>query len=284
MKNYNEIISNIQNNVKQYIINNNLQALIIGVSGGFDSGLGCALLAPICRELGIPLIGRYIHIESNSNEEKTRAKLIGNAFCTDFRCKDLTSEFFTLLTKAEEPSIFGGFSFIPPKEQSDKIRRGNVKVRLRMIYLYNMAQYFKGVIIGCNNLTEQLLGFFTLGDSGDVQPFISLYKTELYELAKVYLEQLKTDEEKIALQSVIDAVPTDGLGITSSDVEQFGVNTYDEVDDILMNLKCYQNEDEWDEEIYPMLCSKYTQESVDKVINRHKNSEFKQNYPYKVIL
>ena len=161
MKNYNEIISNIQNNVKQYIINNNLQALIIGVSGGFDSGLGCALLAPICRELGIPLIGRYIHIESNSNEEKTRAKLIGNAFCTDFKCKDLTTEFFTLLTKAEEPNIFGGFSFIPPKEQSDKIRRGNVKVRLRMIYLYNMAQYFKGVIIGCNNLTEQLLGFFT---------------------------------------------------------------------------------------------------------------------------
>ena len=47
MKNYNEIISDIQNNVKQYIINNNLQALIIGVSGGFDSGLGCALLAPL---------------------------------------------------------------------------------------------------------------------------------------------------------------------------------------------------------------------------------------------
>ena len=88
MKNYNETISNIQNNVKQYIINNNLQALIIGVSGGFDSGLGCALLAPICRELGIPLIGRYIHIESNSYEEKTRAKFIGNAFCTDFKCID----------------------------------------------------------------------------------------------------------------------------------------------------------------------------------------------------
>ena len=245
MKNYNEIISNIQNNVKQYIINNNLQALIIGVSGGFDSGLGCALLAPICRELGIPLIGRYIHIESNSNEEKTRAKLIGNAFCTDFKCKDLTTEFFTLLTKAEEPNIFGGFSFIPPKEQSDKIRRGNVKVRMRIMYLYNMAHHFNGILVGCNNATENELGFFTLGDSGDIQPFISFYKTDLYEMAKDFLETLETEDEKNALQSVIDAIPTDGLGITSSDVEQFGAKSYADVDDILKNYICHSNTDLW---------------------------------------
>lgn len=44
---------------------------------------------------------------------------------------------------------------------------------------------------------------------------------------------METDEEKQALQSVIDAVPTDGLGITNSDFKQFGVDSYDAVDEIL---------------------------------------------------
>ena len=284
MKDYNIIIDTIQKQVKEYIVKCNIQSLVIGVSGGFDSGLGCALLSPICKELGIPLIGRYIHVESNRGEEKERAKAIGELFCTDFKCKDLTMEYHQFLHKAEEPSIFGGFSFIPPKEQKDKIRRGNVKVRMRIIYLYNLAQYFNGIVVGCNNLTEYSLGFFTLGDGGDIQPFISLYKTELYELAKVYMDRLKTNEEKEALQAVIDAVPTDGLGISSSDVEQFGVNTYNEVDDILFNLINSNNDDEFNTNVYPTLCEKYTQEAVDKVIQRKKNSEFKRHHPYKIEL
>ena len=281
---YNLIIDEIQSKVKDYIVKCNLQSLVIGVSGGFDSGLGCALLSPICKELGIPLIGRYIHVESNSGEEKTRAKAIGELFCTDFKCKDLTMEYHQFLHKAEEPTIFGGFSFIPPKEQKDKIRRGNVKVRMRIMYLYNLAQHFNGIVVGCNNLTEYSLGFFTLGDSGDINPFISLYKTELYELAKVYKDRLKTNEEKEALQSVIDAVPTDGLGISSSDVEQFGVKTYNEVDDILITLANPSKWGEFETILYPNLCEKYTQEAVDKVIARKNNSEFKRHHPHKIII
>lgn len=277
---YNLVIDEIQNKVKDYLIKCNLQSLIIGVSGGFDSGLGCALLAPVCKELGIPLIGRYIHVESNSKEEKERAIAIGDSFCTNFKCKDLTMEYHHFLHKAEETSIFGGYSFLPSKDQKDKIRRGNVKVRMRIMYLYNLSQHFNGIVVGCNNLTEYSLGFFTLGDSGDINPFISLYKTELYELAKVYMDRLKSNTEKKALQAVIDAVPTDGLGISSSDVEQFGVKTYSEVDDILISL----TQENFEKELYPILCEKYTQEAVDKVVKRKVNSEFKRNHPHKIII
>ena len=245
MENSLEIIKLIQEKVKTYLIKCNIKSLVIGVSGGFDSGFGCAVLAPVCKELGIPLIGRYIHIESNSNEEKEKAQAIGNAFCTDFKCKDLTTEYQLFLHKAEEPTIFGGFRYVKPKEQKDKIRRGNVKVRMRIMYLYNMAHHFNGILVGCNNATENELGFFTLGDSGDIQPFISFYKTDLYEMAKDFLETLETEDEKNALQSVIDAIPTDGLGITSSDVEQFGAKSYADVDDILKNYICHSNTDLW---------------------------------------
>lgn len=281
-KNYDYIINEIQNQVKEYIIKCNLKSLVIGVSGGFDSGIGCALLAPICKELDIPLIGRYVHIESNKQEEKNRATLIGNAFCSDFKCKDLTNEYLFFLHKAEEPSIFGGFNY-NITDVNDKIRRGNVKVRLRMNYLYNLAQKTNGIIVGCNNKTEDLLGFFTLGDSGDINPFISLYKTEIYELSKHFMERLETEEQKQALQSVIDAVPTDGLGITSSDFEQFGVESYDAVDDILKtyNIKKYYGK--IDDELQP-LYDKYTKEATWKVINRHLRTEFKRNHPHKIII
>lgn len=281
-KNYDLIINEIQNQVKDYIIKCNLKSLVIGVSGGLDSGIGCALLEPICKELGIPLIGRYIHIESNKNDEKERAILIGNAFCSNFKCKDLTTPFNMLVTYTDEPSIFGGINK-QNETKEDKIRRGNIKVRMRMIYLHNLAQKTKGIVVGCNNKTEDLLGFFTLGDSGDINPFISLYKTEVYELSKHFMERLETEEQKQALQLVIDAVPTDGLGITNSDFEQFGVDSYNAVDDILKTYnikKCYEK---INNELQP-LYDKYTKEATWKVINRHLNTDFKRNHPHKVII
>lgn len=279
--NYDLVINEIQEQVKDYIIKCNIKALVIGVSGGLDSGIGCAMLSPICKQLDIPLIGRYIHVESNSNEEKNRAIAIGRTFCTDFKCKDLTMEYYMFLHRAEEPSIFGGFSYLPSKDNKEKIRRGNVKVRMRMMYLYNLSQYFNGIIVGCNNKTEDLLGFFTIGDSGDINPFISLYKTEVYELSRHFIERLETDEEKQALQSVIDAVPTDGLGITNSDFEQFGVDSYDAVDEILKMYDRKKYYGKIDNELEPIY-EKYGKEQVWKVINRHLRTEFKRHHPHKI--
>jgi nicotinamide-nucleotide amidase len=284
MKSYTQIIFDIQNGVKQYIIENNIKALIIGVSGGFDSGLGCALLAPICKELGIPLIGRYIHIESNKEEEMERAKLIGDAFCTNFKKKDLTEPFKLLVEHTDETTMFGEVKW---DEQSydDKVRRGNIKSRLRMIYLYNIAKKTKGIVVGCDNKTENSLGFFTIGDSGDINPFISMYKTDLYKLAIHYLRnELSEENEKIALRSVIEATPTDGLGITSSDAEHFGVKSYDELDDILKHLEKFEVCENCIKEFYPIICEKYSKNVVDNIFKIHYNTEYKRKYPYKIEL
>ena len=88
---------------------------------------------------------------------------------------------------------------------------------------------------------------------------------------------LEDENAKSALQAVIDAVPTDGLGITSSDVEQFGVSSYDEVDDILKSI-IYKR----DPYMMNKLIDKYGEDVVMKIINRHKNSDFKRNHPYRI--
>ena len=276
MKNYSEHISFIQNSVKDYLTNSRLKSVVIGISGGFDSALNAALIKPICDELGIKIIGRYIHIETNKIEERVRACAIGKHFCHDFKCIDLTELYKTSLTDFEEGEDVDIDSY------ETKIRRGNIKARLRMIHLYNLAGLNKGLVIDNDNKTERELGFWTInGDVGDLTPLASLYKTEAYEMARVFLSHITDKEAQYALQACIDCVPTDGLGITSSDVEQFGCRTYDEVDDILKN---YPDGDSFGEKVEKQrLLRDYGEEVVQKVIQRHKNSEFKRNLPYRII-
>lgn len=267
-----EEIKQIQNRVRDYLEQHNIKALIIGVSGGFDSGFNSAILKPVCDELNIPLVGVWIHIESNKKEEEERAVAIGKTFCSVFLEEDLTKEYLQL-NRSLNPDICE-----KPKEEctrAELIRMGNIKARLRMISLYNLAQFYGGIVVDNDNKTEHMLGFWTIGgDIGDITPLASFFKTELYELAKEYLTVLKTDEEKAALQSVIDAVPTDGLGITSSDVEQFGVSSYNEVDEILKWIELHPDEP----------CSYEEGSGESKVWWRWKNSEFKRHHPHRITI
>lgn len=267
-----EIIQDIQNNVKKYLIDNNIKSLIIGVSGGFDSGFNAAILRPICDEIGIPLIGAFIQIESNKQEEVQRATAIGQAFCHEYHISDLTQDYHSLnrTLNVTESSLID-------KPLNIKIKHGNIKARLRMIYLYNLAATHNGIVIDNDNKTEWQLGFRTLhGDEGDITPLANFYKTELYQLAKSYLETLSNEREQKALQAVINAVPTDGLGISSSDVEQFGVNSYDEVDLTLMAIERLELG-------YEEPCP-FIDEGQKKIWNRWKNSAFKRQHPYRIFL
>ena len=266
-----EYIKAIQERVKYYLSKNKMKSVIIGISGGFDSAFNAALIKPICDELKIPIIGRYIHIESNKIEEKERACNIGKHFCHDFKCIDLTDLFYTSLKDFEENETFDENDF------KTKIRRGNIKARLRMMHLYNLASLNGGLVIDNDNQTEVLLGFYTLNCSCDLSPLFSLFKSDAYEMAKEYLSEISDNEAKQALLDCINAVPTDGLGITSSDVEQFGVKSYNEVDEI---LKCfsYRIKD------MPFIEEKYGKDVVDKVIKRYHNNIYKSKHPYRIKL
>lgn len=270
--NYSERIQTIREKVKNYLLKFNIKNLTIGISGGLDSGVNAALLRTICDEIGISLIGVYIHIESNTVQEKDRAEKIGKAFCHSYQEIDLTNLYYNMLNETHDTYVI--------KDRKTKIRLGNIKARLRMIWLRNLASLHNGLLVDNDNLTEHLLGFWTLdGDVGDITPLFNLYKTEVYQLAQdlIRLDNLN-NERKEALQEVIDAIPTDGLGITSSDLEQIGAESYNIVDDILFT---YLNNDEKCLQDY--LFPTYGEEVVNNVLNRYKNSDFKRHHPYRVI-
>jgi NAD+ synthetase len=217
---------NIRTCAKNYIQEHRLQSLVLGISGGIDSALCAALLKPVCEACGISLIGRSITIETNTPEEIERSKRVGENFCHDFEYIDLTE------TYIENRKILKSLD----NSMLSKLRQGNLKARMRMLLLYDLAQWSRGLVISTDNFTEYLTGFWTLhGDVGDYAPLLHLWKTELYALAAYLLTECN-EEQKQALQSCINAIPVDGLGISSCDCEQLGVPDYFEADRLFVRF------------------------------------------------
>lgn len=245
----------IRHTMAEYIENYHLQSLVLGISGGIDSALCAALLNPVCKKMQIPLIGRSITIETNKSEEIQRSIDVGNAFCTDFKHIDITHTFLENkknMIQCDNSPLF-------------KLRQGNLKARMRMMVLYDLAQLYKGIVISTDNYTEYLTGFWTLhGDVGDYAPIMNLWKTEVYALSNYLIKECNHLENK-ALQECIDATPVDGLGISSCDCEQLGVENYFEADKI---FAAYFGGDK-------------TLES-HQLIQRYLHSEYKRNNPLQI--
>ncbi len=256
----NLVITNLRNELKQYLLNNNLKSIVLGISGGIDSALIAAISKPICDELNIPIIGRSLTIKTNKVDEINRSMNIGKNFCTDFNHLDLSEDYDDIeyFDDIVDPIVDNTLN-------GKKIRLGNIKARLRMIYLYNLASKNKGMVMSTDNYTEYLLGFWTIcGDQGDYAQIQMLWKTEVYKLSQYIVDNELEGKVKLALQECINAVPTDGLGISNSDLEQIGASSYQEADKIL----------------YDYIVNK--EKSIYKdhlVINRHIKSEFKRHIP-----
>lgn len=288
MIDYKKFVENSRKWLSKYIKDNHLQSLVIGVSGGIDSTVSCAIASPLCKELNIPFIGRSLPCHSNNPEEINSADLVGKAFCTDFKEVNLNSEY---LNQKRFLELNEG--------KLTPLQLGNIKARLRMIYLRNLASIHRGVVLDNDNFTEWNLGFWTV--SGDSPMDINLglhylWKTEIYELAEYlankYAELKNIDSDKYrALFESIKLIPTDGNGVSSSDCEQFGLDNYEQVDDILKTMYYGKADIKNHPELleayndlsklglhpeYIRLIDSYNEQGVDKVMMLHQNTEYKR--------
>ena len=273
MIDYKKFIENSRKWLSKYIKDNHLQSLIIGISGGIDSTVSCAISYPICKELNIPLIGRSLPTISNHDIEIDVADLVGNAFCDNYAKKSIEADYIQLLGSLErEGEVF-------------KLQRGNIKARLRMIYLRHLASVHKGVVLDNDNFTEWNLGFWTVGGDSPMDINLGLHylwKTEVYELAKFLLEKQKQSDRYQALLASMKLIPTDGNGVSNSDCEQFGLDNYSQVDDVLKFI--YYRENNMEESIHPLykndeyirLIDSYNEQGVDKVMVLHQNTAYKR--------
>ena len=271
MIDYSKFVENSRKWLSQYIRDNHLQSLVIGISGGIDSTISACIASPVCKELNIPLIGRSLPTTTNKIEESEIAQLVGNVFCSDFKTVNISDECEMIIHNMELT-----------EGEMTNLQKGNIKARYRMIYLYNLAHIHRGVVLDNDNFTEWNLGFYTThGDSPcDVNLGLHyLWKTEIYELAKFLLEEQNQSDRYQSLLASIELVPTDGNGVSTSDCEQFELDNYEQVDDVLQTMyyrSGFEQAFSPNEDQYIRLIDDYNEQGVDKVMMLHQNTAYKR--------
>lgn len=306
--NYEHVFNVLVDKTAEYVTSNNLKAMVLGISGGIDSTVVAAICHEVSKKTGIPLIGRSLPIKNKSDEFNV-SKLVGQAFCNEFATIYIKGVYEELLKFITATEIDAPAIRIVPNLVQTPIANGNIQARLRMIYLYNLASIHKGLVMSTDNQTEYQLGFWTIhGDVGDFDPIQDLWKTEVYGLANYLqdhykskaLEALRNDYKETcdnykamscAIYNSCKLVPTDGLGISNSDLDQIGAKDYATVDDILSRFIPFENfrksydsagqimhpHDEMAEsDCWSQLCARHGEDVVDKVWSRHLASEFKR--------
>lgn len=250
---FEEKVAALTNYVKEY----NLEALVLGISGGIDSTVCAAICHEVTKRVPVKFIGRSLPTNYNKHEETNAADLVGNAFCTDYtECliNSFYERFINLIQYYEDYGLCRSENNTLISQQTP-VANGNIQARLRMIYLYNLASINKGIVIDTDNLTEHNLGYFTIhGDQGDVNPIGDLWKTQVFELAEYLVDYYKnishvhSNSELIlenlnkskAIEESLKLKPTAGLGITNNDLEEIGAESYEQVDGILQEILAWK--------------------------------------------
>ena len=223
MRNWNILAEEITNWISDYALENDIRALVVGVSGGVDS----AVTSTLSARTGIRTIVLNMPIHQKKYQDDLSKKHISwlkdNFNNVEERIVNLSKTYDSFV---ETVSV---------DEVSD-IALANSRARLRMTALYATAGSNGGIVVGTGNKVEDFgVGFYTkYGDGGvDISPIADLLKTEVYQIAR----------ELDIIEEIIQATPTDGLwGDGRSDEEQLGAS-YEELEWAMKESKNPSNKD-----------------------------------------
>jgi NAD+ synthase len=201
--------------------------LVLGLSGGIDSAVVCALSTMAAGPTRV--IAAILPIHSRPDDVRD-AELVASTFEVVPRVIDLVPAHDALVAAMPGDGDSGlEDANVDPDRQSMRrqLALANVKPRLRMTSLYFLANRYNGLVVGTGNKTELAIGYFTkYGDGGvDVLPLGDLDKTAVRGLARA----LGVPEP------VINKAPSAGLWEGQTDEEEIGV-TYDELDRLLASF------------------------------------------------
>jgi len=246
-----EVERRITHFVKEYIEKAGANGIVLGLSGGIDSSTVAALSSLSIG--GDRVLGLILPEEETYNlQDIDDAKFVADKFGLKTQICDIT------------PVLKGFFESIPMFENANRICRGNIKARTRMIYLYYYANKLNKLVCGSSDKSEALMGYFTKwGDvAADISPIMDLYKTQVRKLAKF-----------VGLPPRLATKPsTPALWPNQLAETELGIK-YETLDLILYGLERFMTK----EEIAKQLVIRET--IVEKVKDRWQQMEHKRRLP-----
>jgi NAD+ synthase len=182
---------------------------VLGLSGGIDSTTTAYLAV---EALGAENVhGLVMPSEVNDDENMSDAERVAELL-------DISSDVIEIEPIAE--SFFEAF----PDAAEDRMAAGNVRVRIRGVLNYFVANAEDRLVLGTGNRSEALTGYFTkYGDQAvDCNPLGTIYKQQVRQLA----------QDLGAPHDLVMKTPSAGMWIGQTDEEEMGLD-YDTLDAIL---------------------------------------------------
>lgn len=158
--------------IKEYIENAKADGIVLGLSGGIDSSTTAALSSLSIG--GEQVIGLMLPEKETFNQQDIDdAKTVADKYHIETRICDMTN----VLDKFYEG--------IPVFDKANRVSKGNIKARARMIYIYYFANKLNRIVCGSSDKSETMMGYFTKWGDGaaDIAPLMDLYKTQVRKLA-----------------------------------------------------------------------------------------------------
>ena len=232
--------------IRDYYKKNNLGGVIIGISGGKDSGVVAGLFTEALGKENV--LGVTLPCHSNPDDRKL-AQLVADKYGFELINLDLTKSFDCF---KKEIDRLGNYT-----DEELKNSDINLKPRLRMSAFYYLAALYTTIknkvyiVAGTGNKSELYVGYFTKGGDSvhDISVLADLTVSEVIAIGEV----LEVPKE------VLYRTPSDGLS-GQSDEDKLGVK-YKDVEDYLEDKN---------------KVSKNIKEKIEKL---HNNNQHKFNIP-----
>lgn len=233
--------------IREEITKAGLHKAILGLSGGIDSAVVCALAA---QALGPKNVHAICMPYATSNPESAEHALAcAQRYGVNYEVLEIT------------PMIDAYFEKYAV--DASRLRRGNKMARERMTILYDHSVKYQALVLGTSNKTELLLGYGTqYGDMASaLNPIGDIYKSDIFALAR-HLE---------VPEPIVTKAPSADLWAGQSDEAELGF-TYAQVDALLKKMV--------DERLAPdLLEQEFAAEFVQTIIKKIRSSQFKRRPP-----
>ncbi len=173
---------------------------VVGLSGGIDSTVTAYLAVNAIGKNKVYGLVMPCHENKNKDDAIEIAEVLGIGY-----------DVIDIMPVVD--------AFEQTRHFKEKVTKENLKSRVRMCFLYGFANDENMLVLGTSNKSELETGYFTkYGDGGvDIEPIGSLYKTEVWGLAKF----LRVP------QKIIDKPPSADLSPEQTDEKDLGMDYYD---------------------------------------------------------
>lgn len=210
--------------IKERVASADRKGVVLGMSGGID----CCVVARLCQlaNMDIHLVMMPCGSDMTNSKSHAHAMELIDKFSFSYHVYDIQTA-VNALTITDEKLIGNS------DEATRSLSNINIRPRVRMTYLYQLAQLSSRFVAGTGNMAERTVGYFTKWGDGacDFNPLAMLTKQEVYVLA-AYLS---------VPDSIIAKKPSAGLWEGQTDEDELGM-TYDQIDNYILT-KTSGNED-----------------------------------------